>query len=174
MRAPRHYLLLVVYLHSSLKEKRETQISLTNSLFFSSSVLSLFIKKSLFCSSLFSVFLLTIFCEKNANSFSSLLRLPLTCKKNSPPKLRDRQRKKREEKNLQRIDFFRDDDEEITLSKLSLQKNHHPNAGRVYTHTRAHTHTFVSLSRSVNCPSTVVVVVVVSSVCSRPLSLSLS
>ena len=172
MRAPRHYLLLVVYLHSSLKEKRETQISLTNSLFFSSSVLSLFIKKSLFCSSLFSVSFLQFFVKK--------MQIPLfskTCKKNSPPQLRDRRKKeKRRKKNLQRIDFFRDDEEETTLSNLSLQKNHHPNAGRVYTHTRAHTHTFVSLSRSVNCPSTVVVVVVVvvSSVCSRPLSLSLS
>lgn len=170
MRAPRHYLLLVVYLHSSLKEKRETQISLTNSLFFSSSVLSLFIKKSLFCSSL-SGLSLQFFVKK--------MQIPLfskTCKKNSPPQLRDRRKKeKRRKKNLQRIDFFRDDEEETTLSNLSLQKNHHPNAGRVYTHTRAHTHTFVSLSRSVNCPSTVVVVVVVvSSVCSRPLSLSLS
>ena len=93
---------------------------------------------------------------------------PKTCKKNSPPQFEDRQRKKREEKNLQRIDFFRD---EITLSKLSLQKK--SSKRRACLHTHACTHTHFCLSRSVNCPSTVVVVVVVSSVvCSRPLSLS--
>ena len=166
MRAPRHYLLLVVYLHSSSKEKRETHISLTNSLFFSSSVLSLFIKKSLFCSSLFSVSFFTIFCEKNANS--SLVQ-NLQKKFATPIRGQTKKEKRREEPSTDR--FFQ---RRRLLSRNSLFKKNHPNAGRVHTHTRAHTHTHFCLSRSVNCPSTVVVVVVVSSVCSRPLSLSLS
>ena len=178
MRAPRHYLLLlVVYLHSSSKEKRETHISLTNSLFFSSSVLSLFIILSLFCSSLSSCCLsfLHFFVKKMQIHFPLLSK---TCKKNSPPQLRDRQRKKREKKNFFNGSIFSEttDDEEITLSRLSLQKKSSSKRRACsHTHTRAHTHTLLSLSlsRSVNCPSTVVVVVS-SVVCSRPLSLSLS
>ena len=168
MRAPRHYLLVVVYLHSS-KEKRETHISLTNSLFFSSSVLSLFIKSlSSALLSLSAVFLLTIFCEKNANSFLSSPS-PKLAKKIRHPNLRDRQRKKREEEEPSTDRFFqrRDYSLETPSSKKIIQTQ------GVFTHTRVHTHTHFCLSRSVNCPSTVVVVVVVSSVvCSRPLSLS--
>ena len=138
MRAPRHYLLLVVYLHSSLKEKRETQISLTNSLFFSSSVLSLFIKKSLFCSSLFSVSFLQFFVKK--------MQIPLfskTCKKNSPPQLRDRRKKeKRRKKNLQRIDFS----ETRLLSRNSLQKKSSKRRACLHTHACTHTHFCLSLS----------------------------
>ena len=151
MRAPRHYLLLlVVYLHSSSKEKRETHISLTNSLFFSSSVLSLFIILSLFCSSLSSCCLsfLHFFVKKMQIHFPLLSK---TCKKNSPPKLIEGQTKKekREEELLQRIDFFRDDGRrrDYSLETLSSKKIIIQTQG-VFTHTHActHTHTFVSLS----------------------------
>lgn len=142
MRAPRHYLLLVVYLHSSSKEKRETHISLTNSLLLSSSVLSLFIKKSLFCSSLFSLsFFLQFFVKKMQIHFPLLSK---TCKNNSPPQFEDRRKKeKRRKKNLQRIDFFRD---EITLSNLSLQKKSSKRRACLHTHACTHTHTLLSLS----------------------------
>ena len=148
MRAPRHYLLLlVVYLHSSSKEKRETHISLTNSLFFSSSVLSLFIILSLFCSSLFSLSFFTLFCEKNANSFPSLVQN--VQKKFATPIEGQTKKEKREEELLQRIDFFRDDGRrrDYSLETLSSKKIIIQTQG-VFTHTHActHTHTFVSLS----------------------------
>jgi hypothetical protein len=176
VRAPRHYLLLVVYLHSSSKEKRETHISLTNSLFFSSSsVLSLFIILSLFCSSLSSCCLSFLhFFVKKMQIHSPLLSK--TCKKNSPPKIEGQTKKEKRRRRTFNGSIF--SETKRLLSRNSLfKKNHHPS---VFTHnTRAHTHTLLSLSlsRSVNCPSTVVVVVVVvvsSVVCSRPLSLSLS
>ena len=143
MRAPRHYLLLlVVYLYSSSKEKRETHISLTNSLFFFLlPFFSLFIKSlsSALLSSL-SVFLLTIFCEKNANSFSSLLQ---NLQKKFATQIEGQTKERKEKKRTFNGSIF---SEKRLLSRNSLfKKNHHPNAGRVYTHTRAHTHTFVSL-----------------------------
>ena len=175
MRAPRHYLLLV-YLHSS-KEKRETQISLTNSLLLVFRSLS-FHQKSLFCSSLLQLSFFTIFCEKNANS----IKIPLfSVSKTFAKKIRHlnsrgQRRKKREEKNLQRIDFFRATTKRLySLETLSSKKSSSKRRACLHTHACTHTHTHfcLSLSRSVNCPSTVVVVVVVSSVvCSRPLSLS--
>ena len=83
---------------------------------------------------------------------------------------------RKEKKNLQRIDFFRATTKRLySLETLSSKKSSSKRRACLHTHACTHTHTHfcLSLSRSVNCPSTVVVVVVVSSVvCSRPLSLS--
>ena len=81
---------------------------------------------------------------------------------------------RKEKKNLQRIDFFRATTKRsYSLETLSSKKSSSKRRACLHTHACTHTHTHfcLSLSRSVNCPSTVVVVVS-SVVCSRPLSLS--
>ena len=141
MRAPRHYLLLVVYLHSSLKEKRETHISLTNSLFFSSSVLSLFIKKSLFCSSLLQLSFLQFFVKK-MQIHSSLVQ-NLQKKFATPIRGQTKKEKRREEPSTDRF-FQRRRRRDYTLETLSSKKIIQTQG--VFTHTRVHTHTLLSLS----------------------------
>jgi len=148
VRAPRHYLLLV-YLHSS-KEKRETQISLTNSLLLVFRSLS-FHQKSLFCSSLLQLSFFTIFCEKNANS----IKIPLfSVSKTFAKKIRHLnsrgQRRKRREEEPSTDRFFQSDDEEIILSRNSLFKKIIIQTQGVFTHTRVHTHTHTLLSLSLS------------------------
>ena len=151
MRAPRHYLLLlVVYLHSSSKEKRAThnQSNELSLLLFFFRSLSFHHFVSLLLFSLFMLsFFLTLFCEKNANSFPSLVQN--VQKKFATPIEGQTKKEKREEELLQRIDFFRDDGRrrDYSLETLSSRKIIIQTQG-VFTHTHActHTHTFVSLS----------------------------
>ena len=150
MRAPRHYLLLVVvYLHSSSKEKRAThnQSNELSLLLFFFRSLSFHHFVSLLLFSLFMLsFFLTLFCEKNANSFPSLVQN--VQKKFATPIEGQTKKEKREEELLQRIDFFRDDGRrrDYSLETLSSKKIIIQTQG-VFTHTHActHTHTFVSL-----------------------------
>ena len=92
-------------------------------------------------------FFLTLFCEKNANSFPSLVQN--VQKKFATPIEGQTKKEKREEELLQRIDFFRDDGRrrDYSLETLSSKKIIIQTQG-VFTHTHActHTHTFVSLS----------------------------
>ena len=140
MRAPRHYLLLV-YLHSS-KEKRETQISLTNSLLLVFRSLS-FHQKSLFCSSLLQLSFFTIFCEKNANS--SLLQ-NLQKKFATPIEGQTKERKeKKEEPSTDRF-FQRRRRRDYSLETLSSKKSSSKRRACLHTHACTHTHFCLSLS----------------------------
>lgn len=152
MRAPRHYLLFV-YLNSFAKEKRETQIRVTNSLllFRALSFHHQSLSKVLYkCGGLFRrvVSYFTIFCEKNAHSCLSSSSVSHVQKKFATLS-EDTDERKEKKKNVPTDRFFqrrrrRRDYIYSSLSKRSLQKNHRPLL-RVF----------------VNCPSAVVVVVVV-------------
>ena len=140
MRAPRHYLLLVVYLHSSSKEKRETHISLTNSLlllFFRS--LSFHQKVSLLLFSLlFLVFLYNFFVKK--------MQIPLflqNLQKKFATQIegQTKKEKRREEPSTDRFFQRRDYSLETRSSKKIIIQTQ-----GVFTHTRVHTHTLLSLS----------------------------
>ena len=72
-----------------------------------------------------------------------LFSVSKTCKKNSPPKFEGQTKKEKRRRRTFNGSIF---SETRLLSRNSLFKKNHPNAGRVYTHTRAHTHTLLSLS----------------------------